>query len=144
MIIFFLKKFTRRNITIDSLNACIGEIRSATSSDWQVGETAKQSFKTYWSLKARSSLKIDQYDHPSQDSGRMSEWGCCPTVLPYKREHLTLHNGPKYCCWHIKIKHSLKIVFTQCFRRSVGPPDISGKNRVGQIKFRTTPDQNVR
>ena len=33
---------------------------------------------------------------------------------------------------------------SQYFRRSVGPPDISGKNRVGQIKFRTAPDQNVR
>ena len=32
----------------------------------------------------------------------------------------------------------------QCFRRSVGPADISGKNRVGQIKFRNAPEKNVR
>ena len=58
------------------------------------------------------------------------------TVLRYKNFITEMSYTPD-CCM-------VASIIMQCFRRSVGPPDISGKNRVGQIKFRTTPDQNVR
>ena len=38
---------------------------------WQVEETAKRATKPNRAYQARSSLEINRFDHPSEDSGRM-------------------------------------------------------------------------